>query len=86
MNVHKANKHLIKEDLVADRLFIPKGNYNSTSHTYLPMHIRKLIHHRNIFESKTDQINKLILLTITSTNTWNQHLKKINHKHNPHFL
>ena len=45
INVYEANKHLIKEILNADRLFIPKGNHNSTNHIHLPMHIRKLIHH-----------------------------------------
>ena len=32
-NVHEANKHLIKAILDADRLFISKGNYNSSNHT-----------------------------------------------------
>ena len=46
-NVSKANKHLVKVILDADRLLIPKKNHNIINHTHLSMHIRKLIHHRN---------------------------------------
>ena len=40
VNVHGANKHLlIKAILYADKLFIFKGNHNSTNHNHLPMYI-----------------------------------------------
>ena len=60
-NVHEANKHLSKATFDTDRLFIPKGNHISTNHTHLPMHISTV----TIFENKTDQTHKSLLLTIT---------------------
>ena len=71
--------------LDVDRLFISKGN-----HINLPMHICKLIHQPNIFA----YIRQIITLDNHikkeryehKTNTWKQHLDKIDHKHNPHSL
>ena len=94
-NAHEANmRHLIKAILDADRLFILKENHNSTNYTHLPMHIRKLIHHRNHIckQNRSDpqiitlnnHINKQI--HDDKTNTWKQHLDKIDRKHNPHSL
>ena len=95
-NVHKVNKHLIKAILNADRLFIPKGNYNSSSHIHLPMYrpICKLIHHGNHIcqQSRLDPqiitLNNYINKQIHEhkTNTWKQHLDKIDHKPNSHSL
>ena len=85
----KKNKHFIKAVLDPDRLFILKGNY-----THLPMHICKLIHHHNhIYQQNrsdlpiftlNNHINKQI--HEHKTNTWKQHLDKIDHKHNLHSL
>ena len=83
----RATKHLIKAILDAQRLFIPKGNHNSSNHTHLPMHIRKLMHHSRSdpqIITLNNHINKQIHEHKTST--WKQHLDKIDHKHNPHSL
>ena len=57
-----ANKHLKKAILDTNKLFILKGNHNSTD---LPMHIHKLIYHCNDIHKQTDQIHKSLLLTLT---------------------
>ena len=81
-NVHEANKHLIKAIWDADRLFIPKGNHNSTNHTHLPMHICKFIHHCNHIRNQIITLNNHINKQIHKhkTNTWKQQ------KHNSHSL
>ena len=93
-NVHDANKHLITAILNTNKLFIPKGNHSSINHTHLPMYIHKLFHHcKHVWkENRSDpqiitlnnNINKQI--HEHKTNTWKQHLDKIDHKHNPHSL
>ena len=93
-NVHEANKHLIKAILDADRLFILKGNHNSTNHSHLPMHICKLIHHHNHIRKQNRSNLQIITLNNhinkqiheNKTNPWKQHVDKIDHKHNPHSL
>ena len=85
---------LSRKILEADRLFIPKGDHNSTNHTHSLMHICKLIHHCNHIckQNRSDphiitfnnHINKQI--HEHKTNTWKQYLDKIDHKHNPHSL
>ena len=72
----EANKHLIKANLDADRLYILKGNYNSTNHTHLPMHICKLIHHHNHIHKQ----NRLDLQMITLNNNINKQIHE--HKTN----
>ena len=84
-NVHEANKHLIKAILDADRLFIPKGNYNNTNHTHLSMHICKLIHHRNHIHKQNRSDPQIITLDNhinkqiheQKTVTWKQHWTKL---------
>ena len=92
-SVHVANKHFIEAILDANRLFIPKGNHNSTNHTH-PCISTSLSIIITIFTNKTDQTHKSLLLNNHinkqrhehKTNNWKQNLYKIDHKHNPHSL
>ena len=62
--------------------------------TFLLLHIRKFIHHcnhtrkQNRSESQMITFNNHINRQIHEhkTNTWKQHLDKIDHKYNPHSL
>ena len=75
-------------------MHICRRNHNNTNHVHLPMHICKLIHHRNLIckQNRSDpqiiivknHINKQI--HEHKTNTWKQYLDKIDHQHNPHSL
>ena len=93
-NVHEANKHFIKAILDVNRLLSLKEITRSTNHTHLLIHICKLIHHRNLLckqnrsDSQIISLNNHINKQIHEhkTNIWKQHLDKIDHKHNPHFL
>ena len=58
------------------------------------MHIRKLIHHRYHIRKQNRSNSQIITISNHinkeiyehKTNTWIQHLDKIDHKHNSHFL
>ena len=63
-NVHEANKCFTKAIMDANKLFIPKGNHNSTNHTH-PCIFASLSIIITIFANKTDQTHKSLLLKIT---------------------
>ena len=75
-------------------LIIPKRNHNSTNQTHLPMHMSKLIHQRNHIRKQNRSDPQIITLNNHinkqihehKTNIRKQHLYKIDHKLNPHFL